>query len=194
MSQNNFIKNSLVILATFMLTSCVNTKALNNLQQLQSGTVAGVVSGCTYIYEIDSWFEKEAIRKCLSTWQDEKGDRFSIDGHSGISFIKPGTYEFVALDAQAPLYSTYKKHNGAISVFKKLSVKGGEVIYIGHLNVDARNTKQLLKSMTFSDKSELANTYLQKQYPTLVDKMQVSLVTFSTEAEMVKKLLSSDKG
>jgi hypothetical protein len=172
------------------LTSCTHVDAKeDNIEALKQKKVAAVISGCTSNHNAEVlFFNPRAKGKCTTTWEGTDGRIFHINGYMDIAFVEPGAYEFVQYNKGKSF--SYEKYTDSISIFNKLILKGGEVAYIGHLNVDVTKTRHALKAMSVVEKASLAKKYLEEAYPELTSKMQYSPITFTPAAEESKKFLS----
>jgi hypothetical protein len=172
------------------LTSCthVDTKG-DNIEALKQKKVAAVISGCTSDHNAEILFFDRAKGKCTATWEGSDGRIFHINGYMDIAFVEPGAYEFVQYNKGKNF--SYEKYPEAIAIFNKLILKGGEVAYIGHLNVDVTKTRHALKAMSVVEKTSLAKKYLEETYPELTNKMHYTPITFTPAAEESKKFLSN---
>ena len=148
--------------------------------------MAAIVSGCTYDYQSKFITTVDSRQECIATWKNiDNGDVFYIKGYNNIRFVKPGIYEFVAYKSKPPQKSSYTKRPNALSIFSKLTIKAGEVLYIGNLNVNSKKSIHVIESMSFSYNQDVTKEYLNSIYPELIDRMKVYPITLSSEAEFV---------
>ena len=176
MTRNKIIKLFSVILIAVNFVSCShNTK---KVEAVNNKALAVVVSGCI----AKNKNSKKPI-SCTATWKNSAEESFSVYGNMDAVFVKPGCYEFVRYEF---IRSLYQKFPDAISIFNKLEVHAGDVLYIGQLNADFTQTRQVLSALSFSEDSELAKTYLSKKYPSLTNKMKYVKIEFSPIAQSVK--------
>lgn len=180
------IKICFIALSAMCLFSCAYNK---DMQAFENGKKAVVVGGCSFQYTT-RLFETDKKSGCEATWENNQGDRFSINKEIDIAFVNPGTYEFVGYKSNTSPRASYRKYPGSISVFSKISIQSGEVIYLGNLDIDSRHTRHLLKAITLSQDLDQARIYMKAHYPTLADKMRPALITFSKKAEEVKKVFN----
>lgn len=180
----------------FILSSCSHIHNKNdNISSVENKTKAAVISGCSYDYLSKFIVTADSKQPCITTWKNiETGDQFSTSGYDSINFIAPGIYEFIGYKSKLTNRSSYTKRPKALSVFSKLNIKGGDVVYIGHLNVNSKKTVSVLDSMSFYQNKEEAIKYLQSVYPTLVNKINYTPITFSKEAQMVKDVMNKIDG
>ena len=182
-----------LILILFFIASCAKTNNNGSVANLENHAMAAVISGCTYTYEGHFIVPIDTKRSCTTTWENINGNKININGPTNLVFVEPGTYEFVGYHSDTSPRSSYTKYPNTLSIFNKFSIKSGEVIYIGHFNVDSRKTKFALQSMFFSQKETLVEDYLNKFYPTLINRMKSLPITFSQEAENVRKIFLKNK-
>lgn len=156
------------------------------MQAFENGEKAVMVGGCSFQYTT-RLFETDKKSSCEASWENSQGETFSIGKEIDIAFVNPGTYEFVGFKSKNAPLVIYRKYPGSISVFSKISIQSGEVIYLGNLDIDSRHTRDLLKSITLSQELDQARIYMKAHYPTLADKMKLAPITFSKNAEEVKK-------
>lgn len=130
------------------------------MQILESDDVAAVIGGCTDYYgDYSLFFKVKHKNPCSMTWEDNAGNQFVVNGHMSINFIKPGEYDFVRYNG---VRSRYQKFPKAMSIFNKITIKKGEVVYIGNLNVDRYEKRSVFNSLDFLDDQPAAKKYLEK--------------------------------
>ena len=179
-----------VILLCGHLVSCTDVSVReDNIKALKKGRVAAIVSGCTSSYNNSAlFFEYKHERKCVSTWSNSYGETFYINGNTDIAFVNPGAYEFVGYET--PKAFSYVKYPDTMSIFNKLNLKGGEIAYIGHLNVNLTKTKHVTTAMSFVKNKSLAQEYLKSIDPSLLNKMKYVPMSLTKSAQQSKALLS----
>lgn len=175
------------LLLSLTLASCVTPK--QNLENLQNGTVAAVISGCTLKYRTNNYILKDTdeVTSCSVGWGSNREVRF--DGYTDINFVRPGTYEFKSFMGSFNSSHYSYTRTDSPSMFSNFSVQGGEVIYIGHLGVDARDSRRILRAFNYFDRHEMAVNLLNKKYPSLVDKLEKRQVEMKEEAKLVRDLV-----
>jgi len=110
------IKLFLVATLSFILSGCIHIKTPEeNLKDLENGTVAAVVSGCSFIFIQERFLlpDKEDENTCGVRWKTESGETVYFHGYHSVKFITPGTYEFSEftgdIDPRAYIYITTEK-------------------------------------------------------------------------------------
>ena len=192
----------LITCGCFVLTlsSCIHSKSLEeNLSDLRTGQAAIVISGCTGEYRENNliFSNKDHSPPCTTNWKSALGEGISLSGYSSLNFIPPGTYEFNGFyfSTYDDRYFTYTVTDNAPSIFTKFSVKGGEVVYIGNFNIDARGSKQILRAIRPTSYVDTSVSVMKRLHPlyfnsetNLEKKFTRRLVTLKPEAKMVRDL------
>lgn len=165
------------------LSSCTTPK--ENLENLEKGNVAAVISGCMIKFRERNLILKnsDATTLCEVGWGYKENNRFS--GYTDINFVRPGTYKFESFNG----LNLYYRRGESPSMFSNFSVKGGEVIYIGHLVADIRESNRILQAFKYFDMHQKAIDLLNKKYPSLVDKLEVRPVAITKEARFVRDMI-----
>ncbi|MFQ3307635.1 MAG: hypothetical protein ACI8ZF_000895 [Candidatus Midichloriaceae bacterium] len=190
-----------LFIALFCFVSCTHNES-QKIDFWENNDVAAVISGCTTHIK-----SPEKAKTCKTSWKNDTGDIFVINKPMDVKFVKPGTYEFVGYDynytpkrnlggfifSGDPTKKRYQKFSDSISLFTKFTVKAKDVVYIGNLNADFRENKNIITAFELSYEAETAKNYLQKKYPSLVERMQVKKVFFSPQAGAIKNLFNKDK-
>ncbi len=190
-----FAKLIINLSTIFILSSCAHSNDKNsNILSIENESMAAIVSGCTYDYQTKFITTVDSRQECIATWKNiDNGDVFYIKGYNNIRFVKPGIYEFISYKSKPPQKSSYTKRPNALSIFSKVNINAGEVLYIGNLNVNSKKSVHVLESMSFSYNQDIAKEYLNSLYPELVDRMKIYPITLSSEAEFVVQKVYNSK-
>jgi hypothetical protein len=197
---NIFIK-VLPIFLLLLLTNCVNRQEIanQNLEDLRSKKVVAVISGC-------SFENKDYSMSCRLKWRQLSDDNYNNigiefeDEYTTLSFIKPGTYQFLGISAST-MTSTQIKTFSFDYTDKKpklitdFTVKGGDIIYIGYIYVDAKKTNLAMHSLGIRYyNKETVLEYLKKGYSyyftgqeNLLENFKDRYVKLTEEAKFIKK-------
>jgi hypothetical protein len=195
--------HKILCLSLLLLAACTHNHN-DGLQKFKAGQAAAVIGGCNYQYKDNFLFSKiNAAQACIMTWQGEGSSQLQLTGKMAMQFVPPGEYEFVAFRAKdttsfnflaqgrLPIkHSKYNKLPGQISIFNKITLKPGDVAYIGNLNVDVRKTGNALQTMHFHQYVDAAQKYLHKKQPDLLESLQIYNVDFTHAAKSWKKILN----
>lgn len=168
---NMFIK-ILPIFLLLLLTNCVNRQEIanQNLEDLQSKKVAAVISGCSFKNKDYSMSCRVKWRKVSDNNYNNIGIEFE-DGYTTLSFIEPGTYEFLGIRASTATMNYIKTFSfdwtdKKPKLITDFTVKGGEIISIGDIYVDAKKTNLILQSLEVKYYTkETILKYLKKGFP-----------------------------
>ncbi len=177
-----------IIIFLILTSSCTHHYIKDSeIQGLKRKENAVIISGCRYYHSTNSFFSTNGEKNCTAIWKNEKGEKIEFSGAIDIMFVKPGNYEFISYKSET---GKYKLYPGAVSVFKKVNVKAGQVKYIGTLKVDAQKSFAVYDSMKFIVETQKVKQILQESAKYLLSRLVVEPASFSERAQKFKKLFS----
>jgi len=159
-------------LLLIILTGCASTSSLQkDMKDVEAGKKALVFGYC---------FMKLEGEPCMTTWRDDKNETNFIS-NSGPRILEPGTYSLRGFWSDAS-EKGFKYSISNLRNIASFSVKGGEVLYIGHLEFDLNKKSSIHRAINvLDDKNSLAVHYLTKNQPELLPHLQTRLIQLSPE-------------
>ncbi|MEK6734413.1 MAG: hypothetical protein AABY27_04820 [Pseudomonadota bacterium] len=192
----------------FLLIGCVHVPTpAENISSLERGEVAAIISGCELMYIEHNMILKneERTASCTTEWRKYKNENnkefnskwgsVGLDGYTSIQFVEPGDYNFYGIyaDLGARVSVSYYNSSGKPSNFlTDITVKGGEVIYIGDFVFDTRETNLIMHSldMKYYVLDYYKNDFLpRKGYASIAKKIQKRHVVISDGLKFVREYM-----
>lgn len=186
------IKNTLCIIASIILLSgCAsNVISKKGMDELSNKEKAVIVLDTYANIKAAVGFWKISRAACIlparTEWK-KLGDKgtFSQINNQQVYLIAPGTYSLSDFYTQADdmIYSVNNMKNIA-----SFTVKGGEVVYLGHMKFDITKSSLIARIISVEDKFNDAKMIMEKYNPTLVDKMKPNHIVLSTGVKAISKM------
>lgn len=190
------VMTKLILLLIFsILISGCTTLNKQQLDAVERGEKAMVVSRCIALTPpVGIMIKDYNPAVCTTSWYVTEGQKESATAVLQstntqpiiINVVEPGIYNlefFVAtkLDSWNGYYNTYKASN--LNGLAKFEVKGGEIIYVGDLEFNLRNSAVIAKAISVLDNRAVAKTALARRYSSkFSDRIQTRLIQLSPEA------------
>ncbi len=169
----------LLITIAFLCSSCAG----KTIQDYHEQNLAAVISGCKVRFG-----DSPKLHSCTTTWQSNS-DQMLFTNNLQIKFVNPGEYEFVKYQ-QYENFAKYVKQPYALSIFKKITLKPGDVIYIGEMDANFIEGNNILDSLKYVNNFQMAEKYMEQNFPELLGKMTETQIKFTNKAEAMQRLLN----
>lgn len=150
----------------------------SNKDEIAAQNKAIVITKCTIDNNLCmiSWKHIESGKTAETNMLPGNSDAFKSfrNRHNPEDFeilaLEPGNYEFNSVQSNFHYYN----HNGKRALLS-FNVQPGEVVYLGALNFDTRNSNAVYKSIDIKDEYDYVRTKLPTYFPEIAPKLQKRL-------------------
>ena len=179
-----FYRITLYLIAICALSGCVANKvSQKGIDAVQRGEKALVIIPCDS--PVSGLFNHMHNVSCATNWQrGETEEYLNQERHNSIYVVNPGSYHLrsVQIITSVDQYGNTSEYSaGNIHNIAQFVVSGGDVVYLGNIDLDLAKSKVVSEMVSINDQYDNARTMMAKENPMLLNKLEKRLITLSSK-------------